>query len=139
MPMLTHDAGPTSRQDGHSSLPELVGELTGQMGRLAKQEFLLAKIELRENANAAKKGGAKAGTGAALLFYAGALLVAAAVVGLTRFMPLWASALTVGGVLAVAGFSLMKAGSDEIRFEFDHLPESMRANAEFVRERMSAR
>lgn len=99
------------------SLGELIGDLTREITTLVKQEMTLLKTEMSHKAaRAGKDVGMLVGGGA--VFYAGVLtLVAAIVLVLDLFMPLWLSALLVGLVVAGAGGYLVKQGLDALKSE----------------------
>lgn len=98
-----------------ASVGELIGEVTSDLTRLVRNEFQLAKAELKEE-------GAKAGKAAGLYGGAGyaaglTLLLAslAAVYGLAHLIdPAWA-ALVVAAVWAVAGAVLYTVGRKRMR------------------------
>jgi hypothetical protein len=75
------------------SLGELFAELASETSTLVRQEFQLAKTELSQKAAHAGRNAGLIGAGGAVA-YAGLLaLVAAAIIGLGYFIPLWLSAL----------------------------------------------
>ncbi|WP_243075519.1 phage holin family protein [Microbacterium sp. SS28] len=65
------DSTPSERQAANTSLGDLVGQVTGDMSVLMRQELALAKAELRESATEAVKGGVTMGAGV----YAGLMAV----------------------------------------------------------------
>ncbi|ATE53575.1 MULTISPECIES: phage holin family protein [Actinosynnema] len=105
------------------STGELVGRLSEQVSRLAREEIRLAVLEVQEK-------GKKAGRGAGLLGGAGVLawfgvmaLVAALILALAQVMPAWGAALVVaGGVFVVAG-ALALIGRGQLRRAAPPIPE----------------
>jgi hypothetical protein len=82
------------------SLPELISSLTGQISRLVRAELALARAELFASGRQAALGGGLL-TGAAVVgFTAWLAMVAAAIAGIAEGLPVWASALIIGGALA---------------------------------------
>lgn len=97
------------------SLGELLSELTHEIITLVRQEFTLARAELSQKASHIGKHLGVLAAGGALM-YAGMLAIVAALVFLLALvMPLWASALIVGVVVAAIGGLLVKKGLDAIR------------------------
>ncbi len=104
-------ASSTSQGETSRSLGHLVSDATRDLSALVKNEIALAKIELRDDAKAAAKGGAMFGAAAALGLLALILLSFAAVYGLVAlglaqgwsFLIVAAVFLLVAGILALIG------------------------------------
>jgi hypothetical protein len=98
------------------SLGDLFGDLARDMGTLVGQEMTLARTELTEKASQVSKDIAMLAAGG-LVAYAGLLAIIAAVVLLIADlgMPLWASALIVGAVVAVIGYLLVQRGISALK------------------------
>ena len=104
-----------SRDD--RSLGELFSELAQETSTLVRQEVNLAKTEMSDKASRAGKHVGVLAAGGALA-YAGLLAVLAGIIALlNNVMPLWASALLVGIVLAVVGYLLVRRGLDALKRE----------------------
>src|ERR671917_2037925 len=103
-------------RDGRS-LGELFSELARETSTLVRQEVNLAKTEMSDKASrAGKQVGILAAGGA--VAYAGLLaILAAVIVLLNNIMPLWASALLVGVVVAVVGYLLVRRALDALKRE----------------------
>lgn len=108
---------PSTRDDirDERSLSDLVGEVTGDLQKLFRQEVALAKTELREEA-------AKAGKAAGLLSGAGfagymtvVLLSFAAVFGLAELIGLGWAAVVVAVLWAIAGAVMFVMGRKRMR------------------------
>ena len=98
-----------------ASLGELFSDLAAQTGKLIRQEAMLAKSELADKASAAGKDIGLVAAGA-FIGYAGLLSIVAAIVVMMSFVvPLWASALIVGVVLAVVAYLLVNSGLSHLR------------------------
>ena len=81
---------------------------------LVRQEVELAKAEMAEKGRVAAPGlGMIGGAGVVGLMAAGAL-TAFLILVLSIFLPEWASALTVGGVLAAVAYVLVKQGKERV-------------------------
>ncbi len=93
------------------SLGELFSELTRETSVLFRDEVQLAKAEVTQKVSTISKNAVWLAVGGALA-YAGVLaLVAAAIAGIVAAgLPVWASALIVGLVLAAIGGGLFMKG-----------------------------
>lgn len=81
------------------SLHELISSLTEQLSRLVRTELALARAELFASGRQAAVGGGLL-TGAAVVgFTAWLAMVAAVIAGIAEGLPVWASALIIGGAL----------------------------------------
>jgi len=98
------------------SLGELFGDLARDMGTLVSQEMMLARTELTEKASQVGKDIAFLAVGG-LVAYAGLLAIVAAVIFFIaeRGVPLWASALIVGAIIAGVGYLLVQRGISALR------------------------
>jgi hypothetical protein len=104
-----------SRDD--RSLGELFSELAQETSTLVRQEVNLAKTEMSQKASTAGKHLGVLAAGGALA-YAGLLAILAGVIALLNdVMPLWASALLVGIVVAIVGYLLIRKGLDALKRE----------------------
>jgi hypothetical protein len=103
-------------RDGRS-LGELFSELAQETSTLVRQEVNLAKTEMSQKASTAGKHLVVLAAGGALA-YAGLLAILAGVIALLNdVMPLWASALLVGIVVAIVGYLLIRKGLDALKRE----------------------
>jgi len=126
----------TPRPRVRRSLFEILGQLPGLVGELIKAEIEQIKADI---ATRAKQVGIGAGlfAGAAfILFFAFGVLLAAAVAGLAVVLPVWASALIVGGalliiavVLALVGVSRFKAAGKDS----DRIKESIQSDIRAIK------
>lgn len=97
------------------STSELVRDLVSEAQTLLREEFSLARAEMREEAKAAGKASAVLGAGGALA-YAGLLtLVGCAVALLSLALPVWASSLIVGAIVLIAGGAMAMAGRERLK------------------------
>ena len=104
-----------SRDD--RSLGELFSELAQETSTLVRQEVNLAKTEMSHNASRAGRHIGVLAAGGAVA-YAGLLaILAGVIVLLDNVMPLWASALLVGVVVAVVGYLLARRAIDALKRE----------------------
>ena len=104
-----------SRDD--RSLGELFSELSQETTTLIRQEVQLAKTEMSQKASRVGKDVDFLAVGGAVA-YAGLLAVLAGVIVLLdNAIPLWASALLVGAVVAVVGYLLVRRALDALKRE----------------------
>ena len=113
------------------SLGELFGDLARDMGKLVSQEIALARTELTDKVFRVGKEIAMLAVGG-LVAYAGLLTIIAAVVVLIadRGVPLWASALLVGLIVAGIGYVLVQRGISALK----HLDLTPRQTIESLKE-----
>ncbi|HKH12062.1 MAG TPA: phage holin family protein [Rubrobacter sp.] len=99
------------------SLGELFSELAQETSTLVRQEVDLAKTEMSQKASRVGKDVGFLAAGGALA-YAGLLaILAAVIVVLDTFLPLWLAALLVGLVVVTVGYFLVKKGLDALKRE----------------------
>src|SRR5687768_17089935 len=122
------------------SLGELFGELTRELTTLVRQEMKLATTEMSQKASTVGKNVAYLAVGG-LVAYAGLLaIVAAAILALGNFIPLWLSALLAGLVVALIGYVLVQQGMTALK-QADLTPrqtvETLKEDAEWAKQQMS--
>ena len=104
-------------RDDNRSLGELFSELAQDTSTLVRQEVTLAKTEMSHKASRAGKHIGVLAAGGAVA-YAGLLaILAGVIVLLDNVMPLWASALLVGVVVAIVGYLLVRRALDALKRE----------------------
>lgn len=122
------------------SLGELFGDLARETSTLVKQEVGLAKTELTEKATRVGKDVGYLAMGGAVA-YAGMLtLIAALVLILTAIgLPIWASALLVGLVVAGVGGSMAMKGLKQLK-NVDPVPhqtvETLKEDKEWAKQQV---
>jgi len=122
------------------SLGDLFGDLARDMGTLVSQEMALARTEITEKATRAGKDIAMLAVGG-LVAYAGLLAIIAAVIVLMaeRGVPLWASALIVGAIVAGIGYLLVQRGITALKHQ-DLTPsqtiESLKEDTRWAKEQV---
>jgi len=121
------------------SLGELFGELAAEMSTLFRKEVQLAQTELSDKAARVGKNVGFLAAGGAVA-YAGALaIIAAVILFLGDYMPMWLSALIVGVVVAVIGYLLVQKGLDALKHT-DFVPrqtvESLKEDQAWAKEQV---
>ena len=96
------------------SIAQLFGDLATETGTLFRQEVKLATTEIAQKAAHAGKQVAYVAAGALLGLLALQAMLASAVVVLAWIMPLWASALAVGGALALIAVVFISKGASAL-------------------------
>jgi len=122
-----------------ASLGDLFSDLAAQTGKLIRQEAALAKSEFTDKAAAAGKDIGLVAAGA-FVGYAGLLSLTAAIVILLGYViPVWASALIVGVVMAVAAYLLVMSGLTHLK-KANWAPEetigSIKEDAEWLKKQV---
>ena len=126
---------PGAGEPPEKSLGELFADLSRETSTLVRQEVALARVELSEKGSKVGKNVAFLAVGGAIAYAGFLVLLAAAVIVLANVIPLWASALLVGLIVAVVGYFLVQKGMTALR-EMDLAPretiESLREDKEWL-------
>ncbi|MGV0792419.1 phage holin family protein [Mycolicibacterium sp. XJ1819] len=97
------------------SVGELMSQLSSQTSRLVRDEIRLAQKEFQQSAKHAGLGAGLFSVAGLLAFFGVATFIAAAVAALSLVLPVWASALIVGGTLVVLAGIAALVGRKEAR------------------------
>lgn len=115
-------AQPYPVKEPESSLGDLAGRLTTDMGALLSDHLQLARVEITADVKAAAKGAGLLGASAAAGWIAALVLSMAAAWGLAEALDsTWLGFLIVGGVWAVAAAVMAAIGKQKID-EVDPVP-----------------
>jgi hypothetical protein len=106
---------PENVQSEAPSMASLVGGIITDAQRLVRQEVALARREMQVELDKAKGASVALGLGAGCAMLGTLFLGFTVVYLLNLALPLWASFLIVGGVLAIAGAILLFAGIQQVR------------------------
>ena len=122
-----------------ASLVELISQLGEQAGTLVKQEAALMQAELVEKASIAGKNVGFLAVGG-FIGYAGLLFILAGIVAILSYVvPVWLSALIVGGALAVASYLMVTSALAEMK-KTNWAPresiESIKEDAEWLKKQV---
>jgi Flp pilus assembly protein TadB len=109
-------------QTEHQSIAEALRSVIRDVQDLLRAEVRLAKAEVQENVDRARKVGGLIGGAAAVGLFAGMSLVATCIAALAIAIPVWAAALIMTVVLAGAGAFLYSRGIARLR-NFHPFPE----------------
>jgi len=121
-------------------LGELFSELSQETSTLIRQEVQLAKVEITRTATKAGKEVAFMAAGG-FIAYAGFLaLIAAAILGVAEFLPLWLSALLIGVIVAGVGYLLLQKGMNGLK-EINPAPrrtiETLKEDKEWLKQQVT--
>lgn len=97
-----YDPGPVRTGPPEPSLGDLVSQLSTQLPELIRGELRLAQAEVTQKGKRAGIGIGMFSAAGLLAFFGLALLLTTAVLVLDLWLPAWAAALIVAGVLLVA-------------------------------------
>jgi uncharacterized membrane protein YqjE len=98
-----------------ASLAELISRVSDDAKKLVRAEVALAKAELSGKAKAAGIGAGMFGAAGVIVWFAVAVLIAAAVLGLAVVWPYWLAALVVGVALFLFAGLLVLVGRGALR------------------------
>lgn len=114
------------------SFGQLVSDLIKDVGQLVRQELRLAQAEVSEKLQQAQNGVYAIATGLLVAFCALLILLQALVIALSNVLPPWLAAVSVGSVLALVAFVLIRQGRENLKAK-NLIPErSLRAGKETV-------
>ena len=121
------------------SLGELFAELAQETSTLVHQEVELAKTEMTQKVTRLGKDAGVIGAGGAIAYAGFLALIAALILGLGQFIPVWLSALIVGLVVVVIGYMLIQQGLSALK-RVDITPRetigSLKEDREWAKEQM---
>ena len=97
------------------SIGELFSELAGETSLLIRQEISLAQTEMTQKAVTVGKNVGFLAVGGAIGYIALMAIVAAIIIGLAYFIPLWLSALIVGAVIGIAAAVMISSALKSLK------------------------
>lgn len=99
------------RNNDARSVVDLVKQLAENSSTLLQREGELLRAELSAKASEIRTAAIAVGAGLAVVFSGVLILLLGAVWGLAESLPLWASALIIGGIASLAGLLMLRAGT----------------------------
>jgi len=121
-------------------LGELFSELASETGTLIRKEVELAKTEMTAKASFAGRNAAAVAAGGAVAFMGAMALLAGLILALGMLIPLWASALLVGAIVAGIGGALVMKGLSSFK-RIDPVPRetvrTLQEDKRWAREQLS--
>jgi hypothetical protein len=103
------------QQREERSLGELFADLARETSNLVRQEVALARTEMTEKVTQVGRDGGTIGMGGAIAYAGFLAIVAALILGLGQFLPLWLSALIVGLVVGGIGYAVLQSGLSALK------------------------
>jgi uncharacterized membrane protein YqjE len=120
------------------SFSDVMQSIVGNIQDIVRSEVRLAKTEVREEAAKTKTAASLLGGGAAIGIFAALFLLLSVVFALALFVPLWAAALILGTVLAVAAGALIVTGLKQLKRVHptpERTVETIKENVAWVKQR----
>jgi len=122
------------------SLGELFSELASETGTLVRQEVALAQVEITKKATDVGKNVGYLVVGGAVAYAAVLAILAAVIIGLSYFIPAWASALIVGVVIGIAAFVMISsalAAPKKTNLAPRETVETLKEDAQWLKDQVS--
>lgn len=120
------------------STAELLTRLSNQVSELVRDEMALATAEIKRKGAKSGLGAGLSGAGGLLALYGLGALILAAIAGLAVVLPVWVSALIIGGILLVIAGILAATGIGQVKKATPLIPEhavdSTKRDVETVKE-----
>jgi len=132
-----------TEREREASISTLLSGIVGDAQTLVRQEIALARQEIHEEIDEAKRAAVKFGIAGAVLAIGGLLLVLTLAQGLADLLdwPVWAGYGIVGVVLAIAGYVLLSSAQKQIK-QVRPVPEktveTMKENVEWIKDRTTS-
>jgi hypothetical protein len=119
------------------SIPQLLRRLVDDVSTLVRKELALATSEISHSVDDAKQGLISMVTGGAVLYLGIVYLLAAATLGLALFMPGWAAALIVGGLITLVGAVMVVGGKKKMEPSMKRTSDSLRKDRDMIERQTS--
>jgi hypothetical protein len=119
------------------SVPQLLRRLVDDTATLVRKELALATNEISRSVDDVKTGAVSMVTGGAVLYLGIMFLLAAATLALALFMPGWAAALIVGGVVTLVGVIMLVAGKNKMEPNMKRTGRSLRKDRDMIERQTS--
>lgn len=121
------------------SVSDVLQDIVGNLQQIIRNEFRLARVEVKEKVERAKQPATILASGAVIGLYGLGFLLLALVYALSIVMPPWLAALLVGVVLAIAAAILVAFGRNALK-QVDPIPEktvrTMKENVQWAKEQI---
>jgi hypothetical protein len=122
------------------SLGDLFSDLASETGTLVRQEVALAQAELTQKATSVGKNVGYLVVGGAVAYAAALALIAAVIIGLSYFIPAWASALIVSVIVGVVAYLMISSALAALK-KTDLAPretvETLKEDAQWLKNQVS--
>ncbi len=118
------------------SVIDIVKDIVANVQEIIRSEVRLATVEMREKAAQTGKAGAMLAAGVVVGLYGIGFLLAGIYNAIATALPAWASALIVGGVLAIIAGGMIGAGRKRLK-QVNPTPQqtvaSVKENVEWIK------
>lgn len=122
------------------SLGDLFSELAGETSQLVRQEVALAQVEITQKATRVGKNVGFLAVGGAVGYAALLAVLAAVIIGLSNFIPLWVSALVVGAVVGIISYFMISSALTALKnadLKPEQTVETLKEDARWLKKQMS--
>lgn len=122
------------------SLGDLFSELATETSMLVRQEVALAQAEVTQKAARAGKNVGYLAVGGAVGYAALLAVIAAVIIGLSNFMPLWLSALIVGAAVGIISYFMVSSAMAALKntdLKPQQTVETLKEDAQWLKKQMS--
>ena len=122
------------------SIGDLFSQLAAETGTLVRQEVALAQVELTAKATTVGKNVGVLAVGGAIAYAALLAILAAAIIGLSSFMPAWIAALLVGILVGAAGLLLISSALEQLKdtkLKPEESVESIKEDAQWLKKQVT--
>lgn len=138
-PQVMRTPGTHEAAEEHRNVTGLLTRLGRDTVQLIRQETALARTEMNEKLNEAKKGAAALASSSVVMLSGLIITLFAVAFGLAVIWPAWLAFLVVGGGVLLIGAVMAAAGKKKL--EPSHLQphqtrETLREDREFIREQV---
>ncbi len=121
------------------SVSEVLQDIVGNLQQIIRNEFRLARVEIKEKAARAKQPATILGSGLIIGLYGFGFLLLAIVYALSLVLAAWLAALLVGVVLTIAAAILVASGRNALK-QVDPVPEktvqTVKENVQWAKEQI---
>lgn len=124
-------------ENQEKNVTQLFSKLSREYTDLLRHEIALAKAEMSEKISRAESGLVLLVAGGLVAFAGVVVLLGAAVTALALVLPLWMSALIVGGAVVVIGLGMLQKGRSDIKpanLALHQTARTLRDDKNFVKE-----
>ncbi|MGB2636986.1 MAG: phage holin family protein [Candidatus Acidiferrum sp.] len=121
------------------SVSDVLQDIVGNLQQIIRNEFRLARVEIKEKAARAKQPATILASGVVIGLYGFGFLLLALVYALSIVIPTWLAALLVGVVLVIAAAILVASGCNALK-QVDPVPEktvqTVKENVQWAKEQI---
>ena len=133
-----HTGLPTPVEVDDRKIADIVRDLVQDVGRLMKDEIVLAKTELGDSARHVRAAAGVLTIAGVVGLFAGACLIAAGIAALALILPVWLAALLPGAGLAIVAAGAYLVGRNKLE-RVDLAPRrtitTLKENMEWAKQR----